>query len=100
VSGSSVDLLAFGRALAALAGVLLLLTASLWLIRRHGGPLLRRSQANGALAVQAALMLDTRTRLLVIRHGTVDHLLVVGPDGTSLLESRPAQAMGAPGPAP
>ena len=93
------DLLAFGRAMAALAGVLLVLTAILWLLRRHGGPLLRRSQVDGALAIRAALMLDTRTRLLVVRHGTVDHLLVVGPGGTSLLESRPAQVGGVPGPA-
>jgi len=49
--------------------------------------------------VQAALMLDARTRLLVVRHGTVDHLLVVSPGGASLLESRPAPTIGAAGPA-
>ena len=92
MSGSPSDLLAFGRALAALAGVLLLLTATLWLFRRHGRTFLRRSQDGGLLAVKAALVLDARTRLVIVRHGAVDHLLVVGPGGANLLETRPAPA--------
>ena len=91
------DLLAFGRALAALAGVLLLLTACLWLVRRHGATWLRPRRECGVLAIEAALMLDARTRLVVVRHGPVDHLLVVGPAGANLLDTRPAPVPGGSG---
>lgn len=99
MTGAPLDLLAFGRALAALAGVLLLLTACLWLVRRHGATWLRPRQECGALAIKAALMLDARTRLIVVRHGPVDHLLAVGPTGASLLDTRPASGPGDTGPA-
>ena len=97
MSGAPSDLLAFGRALAALAGVLLLLTACLWLVRRHGTAWLRPRQECGALAIEAALMLDARTRLVVVRHRTVEHLLVVGPAGANLLDTRPAPVPGGSG---
>ena len=92
MSGTPLDLLTFGRTLAALAGVLLLLTTCLWLVRRHGTTWLRPRRECGALAIEAALMLDARTRLLVVRHGAVEHLLVVGAAGASLLDTRPAAA--------
>jgi flagellar biogenesis protein FliO len=76
-----------GRAVSALAGVLALLGASLWLLRHHAGAAWQRAKPGGRLAVTASLALDARVRLVLIRRDSVEHLLAIGPSGVQLLES-------------
>ena len=93
VTGPTPEMLPFGRAVSALAGVLLLMAGALWLLRRHGG-LLHPAAAEQGLAVVATLVLDARVRLVLVRSGRVEHLLAVGSSSVSVLETRTAQTAG------
>lgn len=78
------------RAASALVGVLMLLAASIWLLRRHGGSsAFRGSRPSSRLAITSRLTLDTRTRLVLVRRDAVEHLLAIGPSGVQLLETLP-----------
>ena len=90
VTGSPVEPAALGRAVMALAGVLMLLAAGLWLLQRHGQGSLRRLKPGTRIAVTSAIALDARVRLLLVRRDAVEHLLAIGPTG-ELLQSLPAR---------
>jgi flagellar protein FliO/FliZ len=91
VTGLALDLGTFVRGVVALAGVLALLVAVLWLVRRHGGIGLHGTPAAARLAIMAALPLDARVRLVLVRRDGVEHLLAVGPGGATVVESVPAR---------
>lgn len=90
VTGSPIEPVALGRAVMALAGVLMLLAAGLWLLQRHGQMSLRRPKPGTRIAVTSAVALDARVRLVLVRRDSVEHLLAIGPSGVQLLESVPA----------
>jgi flagellar protein FliO/FliZ len=84
------------RAFLALAGVLLLLGAVLWLLRRHAGPL-QRLAAGGRLAITASQVVDARVRLVLVRRDGVEHLLAVSPAGITVVETLRAAGGGPAG---
>ena len=89
MTGLPLDGAAYARAIVALAIVLMLLLAALWLLRRYGGMTLRRLPPGARLAVTASLALDPRVRLVLVRRDTVEHLLAVGPGGVTVIECLP-----------
>ena len=84
------EALALARVAAALAVVLLLGLAALWLARRAGMMPAVGHGAGGRLTVVAARAIDNRCRLLLVRRDDVEHLLAVTPAGITLIETRPA----------
>jgi flagellar biogenesis protein FliO len=81
------------RAVAALGGVLGLIAAIGWLLRRHGGAVgMQARGANARLAVVATQAVDARTRLVLVQRDRTEHLLAVGPTGVTVIESLPAAA--------
>ena len=80
------DLIDYGRFLAALLFVLGLIALVAWLARRlRLGP----GGAPGAarrLAVLETLPLDARRKLVLIRRDDTEHLLLLGTDGSRLVE--------------
>lgn len=80
----------FLRAVAALGGVLGLIAAIAWLLRRHGAVGMRALGANARLAVVTTQAIDARTRLVLVRRDRTEHLLAVGPTGVTVIESLPA----------
>jgi flagellar protein FliO/FliZ len=80
------DLIDYGRFLAALLFVLGLIALTAWLARRlRLGP----GAAPGAarrLAVRETLPLDARRKLVLIARDDAEHLLLLGPEGDRLVE--------------
>jgi flagellar protein FliO/FliZ len=80
------DLIDYARFVAALLFVLGLIALTAWLARR-----LRLGQGGvpGAarrLAVVEALPLDARRKLVLIRRDATEHLLLLSPEGSRLVE--------------
>ena len=74
------------RAVIGLGLVLLLMAAVFWLLRRFGPAEARgRSAAGRRLAVIETLPLDPRTRLVLLRHDQVEHLVLVSSQGPASL---------------
>jgi flagellar protein FliO/FliZ len=81
------------RALMALSIVLALMAGVAWLARRYlltGGMAVLTSKRR--LAVVEQTMLDGKSRLLLVRRDNTEHLLVLGPSGTVVVESGIAPA--------
>ncbi len=91
------DVMDFARYFGALLLVLGLIGAAALAGRRFGvGGLnsLIKPAAARRLAVVETLSLGPRQRLLLIRRDGVEHLVLSGPEGTSVIEAGiPAQAM-------
>lgn len=79
-----------GRFVVALAGVLGLLLLLAWVARRGLPGLPKVGAGDPRLLVLAVRQLDARTRVVLLRRDDVEHLLAVGPAGTSLIETLPA----------
>lgn len=77
------------RFVAALAAVLALIFAVLWLLKRLGmaGAAVGAGKSRRRLAVVEALALDARRRLVLVRRDGVEHLLLLGGAGDLLIES-------------
>lgn len=75
------------RFVAALAFVVALIAAIAWLARRWmpGGAAVSASKRR-RLQIVETLALDPKTRAMLLRRDGVEHLLVVGPHGTSVVE--------------
>ncbi|HEX3810984.1 MAG TPA: flagellar biosynthetic protein FliO [Rhizomicrobium sp.] len=73
------------------AGALILVLALVGLAglaaRRFGIPGLATAKATRRLAVVETLMIDARHKLCIVRRDQSEHLIVVGPDGTTLVEA-------------
>jgi flagellar protein FliO/FliZ len=80
------DMIDYGRFVAALLFVLGLIALTAWLARRlRLGP----GAAPGAarrLAVLETLPLDARRKLVLIARDDAEHLLLLGPEGSRLVE--------------
>jgi len=84
----------FARYLGALLLVLGLVGAAGLAARRFGLSGLVKPSATRRLAVVETLMIGPRQRLLIIRRDGVEHLVLSGPDGTSVIEAGiPATAL-------
>jgi len=55
--------------------------------RRFGVPGIMSANATRRLAVVETLMLDARHKLFILRRDDKEHLVLVGPEGTSVVES-------------
>lgn len=70
---------------AALVAVLALIGVAAWMLRRAGPWPRVAAPGQGRLHVVESLVLDPRRRLVVVRLDTVEHLLVLGPEGTTVV---------------
>ncbi len=72
-------------------GALLLVLALVGLAglaaRRFGIPGIANAKSARRLAVVETLMLDARHKLCLVRRDQSEHLIVIGPDGTSVIET-------------
>lgn len=85
--GCNMDLVDFGRYFAALLLVLGLLGFAALGARRFGLPGLAKPMNARRLKIVESLMLTPRQRLAIIRRDDVEHLVMIGPDGASVIES-------------
>ncbi len=84
----------FARYLGALVLVLGLVGAAGLAARRFGLGGLVKPMATRRLSIVESLMIGPRQRLLIVRRDGVEHLVLCGPDGTSVIEAGiPAAAM-------
>ena len=86
------------RSLLALAVVLALITAATWIARRYlATGLVGNLGGKRRLAVVEYTVLDGKSRLVLVRRDTTEHLLVLGPTGAVVVEAGiPNQAVGEP----
>lgn len=69
------------RLIFALLATLALIGGAAWIARRFGMVQLTRQPSERRLKVVESLMLDPRRRLVIVRMGDQDHLLLLGPGG-------------------
>jgi flagellar protein FliO/FliZ len=81
------DILDLGRYLAGLVLVLGLIAGAGLAARRFGVPGLTKSAATRRLRIVETLMLSPRQRLALVRRDDVEHLVLIGPDGASVIEA-------------
>jgi flagellar protein FliO/FliZ len=79
-----IDLL---RYFGALLLVLAMVGGAGLLARRFGVPGVTRAVSDKRLAVVETLMVGPRQRLFIVRRDNVEHLVLSGPEGASVLES-------------
>ena len=81
------------RCFGALLLVLAMVGGAGLLARRFGVPGVTKAAGVKRLAVVETLMLGPRQRLIILRRDDVEHLVLSGPDGASVIESGiPAKA--------
>lgn len=83
---TDMDLLDIGRYFGALLLVLGLAGFAALGARRFGLPGLAKPAAQRRLKVVETLMISPRQRLCLIRRDDVEHLVLIGHDGTSVIE--------------
>jgi flagellar protein FliO/FliZ len=81
------DLIDFARYVGALLLVLGLVGAAGFVARRFGLGSLVRPTASRRLAIVETLLIGPRQRLLIVRRDGVEHLVLSGPEGTSVVEA-------------
>lgn len=85
------DLAEYARFVAALAFVIALIGGCAWLIKRSGllptAVIKRKTGADARLRVSEVLPLDAKRRLVLVQRDDVEHLLLLGGDGESVVES-------------
>ena len=82
------DISVYLRFILALAGVLALIAIVAFIMKRAGWGGLRTPKAGQKrLAVTAAIALDGRRRLLLVRRDDVEHLLLIGGPADLVVES-------------
>lgn len=86
------DAISYLRFIGALAFVLGLLALAAWALRRYGHripgltiPGIDRPAAR--LRVVETLGIDPRRRLVLVRRDDIEHLVLVGPEGASVIEA-------------
>ena len=80
------DLLDIGRYLGALLLVLGLIGFAGLAARRFGFPGLAKPASARRLKIVESLMISPRQRLVLVRRDNVEHLVMICPDGASLIE--------------
>jgi flagellar protein FliO/FliZ len=91
------DLIDYGRFVAALLFVLGLIALTAWLARRFRLGPCGSPGAGRRLAVLETLPLDARRRLVLIRRDATEHLLLLSPDGNRLVEGSITERREVPG---
>jgi flagellar protein FliO/FliZ len=89
------DVIMVLRAVGALATVLGLLVAGLWLYRRYGdriGMPMPREQAAARLVLVERLSLDPRRALFLVRRDAREYLLLLGPEGATVVDGAETEA--------
>ena len=81
------DLIDIARYFGALLLVLALVGFAGLAARRFGVPGVMRSNDTRRLAVVETLMIGPRQRLYLVRRDDVEHLIVIGNDGTHVVET-------------
>ncbi|MBU6296834.1 MAG: flagellar biosynthetic protein FliO [Alphaproteobacteria bacterium] len=92
------DILDIARYLGALLLVLGLIGFAGLAARRFGLPGLSKSTATRRLKIVETLMISPRQRLVIVRRDDVEHLVMIGPEGASVIE--PSIASSAPSAGP
>lgn len=80
------EALDWGRYIAALLMVGGLMTFAFVGVRRFGIPGVAKSERTRRLRIVEVAMLSARQKLVLLRRDNVEHLIVLGPDGTTVLE--------------
>ena len=93
------DVIDIARYLGALLLVLALVGLAALAARRFGLPGLTTGTASRRLGVVETLMIDTRHKVYLLRRDDREHLVLVGPEGASVVESGIA-ALAAPSVSP
>jgi len=75
------------RYLGALLLVLALIGAAALAARKFGVPGVTRAFPDKRLHIVETLMVGPRQRLFIVRRDTVEHLVLSGPDGASVIEA-------------
>jgi len=81
------DLIDIGRYFAALLMVLALIGLAGLAVRRFGMPGVVKASGMRRLAVVETMMVGPRQRLMLISRDGVEHLVLSGPEGASVLET-------------
>ena len=96
------DSLSFLRTIAALATVLGLLWGALWAVRRYNIVLPGQTgvRSEKRLALIERVSIDAKRALILVRRDNLEHLILLGPDGQTVVETGivapPASAQEAP----
>lgn len=82
------DAISFLGAVAALFFVLALILGAAWLARRFrvAGPIFKTGRSDTRMAILERLQLDGRHQAVLMRCDKVEHLVVLGPEGTTRLD--------------
>jgi flagellar protein FliO/FliZ len=86
-SGSAMDVVDLMRYLGALAVVLGLLGTAFVVARKYGLPGVVAPQGSRRLVITETLMIDGRHRAVLLRRDDTEYLIVIGPNGTTAIES-------------
>jgi flagellar protein FliO/FliZ len=81
------DLIDFGRYLGALLLVLGLLGAAALGTRRFGLPGIVKGASTRRLALVETMMVGPRHKLFLLRRDGIEHLVLMGPQGASVVET-------------
>lgn len=84
-----IDLVMTLRFGAALAIVLALIAALTWLAKRYfaGGAFARPGARRRRVAIVEVTPIDAKSRLILVRRDTAEHLLLLGPTGALVVEA-------------
>jgi flagellar protein FliO/FliZ len=97
------DTMELFRAVLALVLVLGLIGGAAWAARRFGPAMwlgARRSKSDRSLGVLESLPVDARHRLVLVRRGERQHLLLIGPNHSLVVEDGIIDRPALPEPAP
>lgn len=86
------DAIDIARYFGALSLVLALIGLAWVAARKYGLPGLANPNATRRLSVVETLMIGPRHRLYLVRRDTIEHLVLIGPQGTTSIESGIAAA--------
>ena len=81
------ELVDIGRYFAALLMVLALVGFAGLAVRRFGMPGIVKPQGMRRLQIVETLMIGPRQRLYILRRDNVEHLVLTGPEGSTVVES-------------
>ena len=81
------DLIDIGRYFAALLLVLALVGAAGLAVRRFGMPGVVKGQGVRRLQIVESLMIGPKQRLYILRRDDVEHLVMMGPTGSTVVEA-------------
>lgn len=80
------DLIDLARYFGALILVLSLVGFAALAARRYGLPGITAGTASRRLAIVETLMIDPRHKVFLLRRDDTEHLVLIGPEGTSVVE--------------